>query len=111
MTHRYIFQEMITGGDLFSYIENQGGSVSDADSAVIVLQILKAVEFLHDRGIVHRDLKPDNVLMTSPTQGARVVLTDFGNARYMPGWGPGDGNTLLSRRMYSVVGTYEYAAP
>ncbi|KAF2457250.1 kinase-like domain-containing protein [Lineolata rhizophorae] len=105
----YIFQELVTGGDLFSYIEYKGGKLSDVETAVIVRQILIAVDYLHDLHIVHRDLKPDNVLMTSFTDGARVVLTDFGHARYLP-------TSQVTKspsnpRMFSVVGTIEYAAP
>ena len=46
-THNiYIFQELITGGDLLSYID-QKGALNEAQGAVIVRQILKAVEYLH----------------------------------------------------------------
>ena len=108
----YIFQELVTGGDLFSYLEYKGGCLCDTEAAVIVRQILKGIDYLHDRDIVHRDLKPDNVLMTSLDEGARVVITDFGNARWLPQpdkpeerWSP------LKRRMFSEVGTLEYTAP
>lgn len=108
----YIFQELITGGDLFSYIEYKGGHLCDAEAAVIMRQVLKAVEYLHSQDIVHRDLKPDNILMASLNDGARIVLTDFGNARYIPQPSEVDGQIVASkRRMFSMVGTLEYAAP
>ncbi|KAJ9643076.1 hypothetical protein H2199_004599 [Coniosporium tulheliwenetii] len=108
----YIFQGLVTGGDLFSYLEYKGGRLEAAEAAMVVRQILKAVEYLHDRGIVHRDLKPDNVLMTSLTAGARIVLTDFGNARHIPDVSQQPHRTdQVKRRMFTVVGTLEYAAP
>lgn len=108
----YIFQELITGGDLFSYIEYKGGHLCDAKAAVIMRQILKAVEYLHSQDVVHRDLKPDNILMASLDDGARIVLTDFGNARYIPQPSEVDEQIVaLKRRMFSMVGTLEYAAP
>ncbi|KAF2086995.1 kinase-like protein [Saccharata proteae CBS 121410] len=107
----YIFQQLVTGGDLFSFIEKRG-STNDVESAVILRQILEAVDYLHDRNIVHRDLKPDNILMTSTKPGARILLSDFGAARSIPVDGassqPGSG---AKERMFSVVGTLEYAAP
>jgi serine/threonine protein kinase len=74
----------------------------EAESAAIVRQILIALFYLHDNNIVHRDLKPDNILMTSSSAGARVVLTDFGAARRIKN---------RRQRMSSLVGTEEYAAP
>lgn len=71
----------MTAGDLFSFIQYKGGKLGDIESAVIVRQVLMALNYLHDRDIVHRDLKPDNILMTSLADGGRVVLTDFGCAK------------------------------
>lgn len=108
----YIFQELITGGDLFSFLEYKGGRLDNPQAAVIIRQVLLAVEYLHDQEIVHRDIKPDNILMTSLEDGARVVITDFGNARFLP-----DAACMTGRqskkyqRMFSLVGTLEFAAP
>jgi pheromone a factor receptor len=108
----YIFQELVTGGDLFSYIESKGGRLHDIEAAVILRQVLKAIQYLHERDIVHRDLKPDNILITSTAEGARIVVTDFGNARYFP-----ENLAQLhhlpskKRRMFTIAGTVEYVAP
>ncbi len=100
--YRYLFQDLVTGGDLFSYIESKNGKLLEVEAAVIIRQILIALSYLHDKNIVHRDLKPDNILMTSSSAGCRVVLTDFGAARTI--------NTAR-HRMLSLVGTDEYSAP
>ncbi|KAF2238666.1 Pkinase-domain-containing protein [Viridothelium virens] len=107
----YIFQELISGGDLYSYLDFKGGKLVDAEAGLVIRQVLKAVAYLHDRNIVHRDLKPDNVLMTSLSTGARIVLTDFGNARHLPKNNDMSNRTGLKQRMFSVVGTLEYVAP
>jgi len=96
-------QELITGGDLLSYMEKKGTRLEDPHAAVITLQILKAVEYLHDRDVVHRDIKPDNILMSSWEDDARIVLTDFGHAKRT--------GSRLPQRMYSIVGTIGYTAP
>ncbi|KAL3463966.1 kinase-like domain-containing protein [Aspergillus heterothallicus] len=98
----YMFQDLVTAGDLFSYIQYKGGKLPDIEAAVIVRQVIIALKFLHDQNIVHRDLKPDNILMTSRADGCRVVLTDFGCATLI--------DTDLAR-MSSMVGTIEFCAP
>jgi pheromone a factor receptor len=108
----YIFQELVTGGDLFSFIEHKHGRLTDLEAAVVLRQVLKAVEYLHGLEIVHRDLKPDNILMTSWADGARVVVTDFGNTRCLnEPMAENDELPAPKKRMFTVVGTLEYAAP
>ncbi|KAH8733203.1 pheromone A receptor-domain-containing protein [Phaeosphaeriaceae sp. PMI808] len=108
----YILQELVTGGDLFSFLEYNGGRLDNAQVTVIIRQVLIGVKYLHDQDIVHRDLKPDNILMTSLEDGARVVITDFGNARFLPDAnGKCHQGTTKYQRMFSYVGTLEFAAP
>lgn len=95
-------------------MEYKGSRLLDVEAAVIVRQILKGVEYLHDLEIVHRDLKPDNILMTSFDDGARIVITDFGHARYLPKSEVQDTSSdkkAPGRRMHTLVGTLEYQAP
>ena len=105
----YIFQELITGGDLLSYVD-QKGALTEPQAVVIVRQLLKAVEYLHSNGVVHRDIKPENVLMTSWRDGARIILTDFGQARTTDDAKAAAKKTAVFR-MQSVVGTHGYTAP
>ncbi|KAE8870029.1 hypothetical protein PTNB29_00373 [Pyrenophora teres f. teres] len=107
----YIFLELATGGDLFSFINFKGGKLDGTQAATVVHQILKGVEYLHGQGIAHRDLKPDNILMTSFEEDARVVISDFGAARFLPGAKPSSSQSKKYQRMFSVVGTFEYTAP
>ena len=98
----FIFLELITGGDLFSYIDYKGGRLREVEAAVITRQVLKGVKYLHQLGIVHRDLKPDNILITSLNDGARIVISDFGSARLLP--------ESQNGNMFSMVGTLEYVS-
>jgi pheromone a factor receptor len=105
---RYIFQDLFTGGDLFSYFSSQGQKLSPAETGLVVLQIAKGLEYLHGQGIVHRDLKPENVLMAAPMPASRIVLADFGSSRYIPKIKRAPSH---AQRMFSMTGTLDYAAP
>ncbi|KAK5960278.1 serine/threonine protein kinase MEK1 PWA37_002348 [Arxiozyma heterogenica] len=100
----YIFQDLIPGGDLFSYLAKGSclSSIPESEALLIVFQILQALRYLHSKGIVHRDLKLDNILLCSPEPCTRIILADFGIAKHL---------TSDLKRMHTIVGTPEYCAP
>jgi serine/threonine protein kinase len=51
------------------------------DAADLVSTIFSAVAYLHKCGIVHRDLKPENLLFRDPSEGADIMICDFGLSR------------------------------
>ena len=73
----YIAMEFIEGRTLKDVIRERGPAPSEA-AVDIVLQILRAARFAHQRGVVHRDIKPHNVLIDDD---GRVKVADFGIAR------------------------------
>jgi serine/threonine protein kinase len=80
-----------------------------AEAGIIIFQVLKGLEYLHDKGIVHRDLKLENILMAAPEAKARIVLADFGSSRNLPQAQIGPLSTI--GRMFTKVGTIDYQAP
>ncbi|WP_420718130.1 serine/threonine-protein kinase [Streptomyces sp. H34-S4] len=95
-----IVMELVDGGSLADLI-SAGKTLTPVETARTGLALLGALTAAHGRGVLHRDVKPANVLMESGT--GRVVLTDFGIARF-------SGATTISQTG-AFVGSPEYTAP
>ncbi len=68
----------------------------------IAVQMLTALEYIHERKLVHRDVKPDNVFLVSREREPQYVkLLDFGVMRIV----------LAAKDRSTFVGTPRYAAP
>ena len=63
----------------------------------LLVQLLRALGYLHRRGVLHRDLKPSNILVTT---GGALKVVDFGLA-------VGDDEAARAR----AAGTLPYMAP
>lgn len=62
-----------------------------------LVQLFKAVEYVHGEGVVHRDIKPANVLID--VRSDRLVLADFGIAHFKDSTMT-ERNNLLANRNY-----------
>lgn len=85
------------------------GRLSVADSALLLLPVIEALEAAHCAGIVHRDLKPENIFIEAG-HPARVRLLDFGVARFYepPQASPTDAPLT---DVGTLIGTLAYMAP
>ncbi|XP_036695613.1 cAMP-dependent protein kinase catalytic subunit PRKX isoform X2 [Balaenoptera musculus] len=73
----YMLMEFVPGGELFSYLRNQG-RFSSSTGLFYSAEIVCAIEYLHSKEIVYRDLKPENILLD---RDGHIKLTDFGFAK------------------------------
>ncbi|PLW11269.1 hypothetical protein PCANC_13259 [Puccinia coronata f. sp. avenae] len=95
----YIFLELVTGGDLFGYV-NRNKRLEENEAKFISYQLILALQYMHDqKQISHRDIKPENILLAHHGPDPRVLLADFGAAR------------LADKAFCSMQGTMSYAAP
>ena len=69
----YIQMEYIDGSTLEQFLDT---NPSASTRRHILLQLLDALSFLHERQIIHRDIKPTNILIAR--NGSTVKLIDFG---------------------------------
>lgn len=79
----YLFQELLTLGNLSSYLKSKDNKLIEVEAAMIIRQVLLALEYLHGQSIIHQNLKPENIMLTGAGGGVRVVLTGFETAHRM----------------------------
>jgi WD40 repeat protein len=80
----------------------------------LMLPVVRALAYAHERGIVHRDLKPENILLT---RDGTIKVLDFGLARLLPGPAPDEiaqahGCTGAAEiHSSALIGTLPYMSP
>jgi ligand-binding sensor domain-containing protein/predicted Ser/Thr protein kinase len=99
----FIAMEFLEGKLLSDYIKSELRLPVD-ESVEIMLQLMGALAWIHEKGILHRDLKPENVMLVQQ-EGTKhfVKLLDFGLAK----------TESLARLTQSgiLIGTINYLSP
>ncbi|KAJ8683701.1 hypothetical protein QAD02_019493 [Eretmocerus hayati] len=84
------------------------GAFSLSTTLRIGLQILKAIESIHEVGFLHRDIKPSNFAIgRNPHRMRKVYMLDFGLARQFT---TGTGEVRPPRAAAGFRGTVRYAS-
>ncbi|WP_298633754.1 SUMF1/EgtB/PvdO family nonheme iron enzyme [uncultured Umboniibacter sp.] len=74
----YMVMGFVEGETLTQYMKKSGGKVGPQQLVAWTVQLLSALEKVHQAGLLHRDIKPGNVYIG--TDG-NAMLLDFGAAR------------------------------
>lgn len=95
---RYIVMEYVEGGTLADIIEKK---IPIKQTCEIILKVLEALKYAHEKSIIHRDLKPANILINR--QG-KPIVADFGLARSLS-------KDSKITQAGELIGTFSYMAP
>lgn len=98
----YLIMELCSGGELFDRIIEEG-HFTEAQAAIVMQHIFRAMYYMHENKVTHRDLKPENFLFTTKEAIVHSLLKiiDFGLACTFD-----DGKILTTK-----AGTPYYVAP
>ncbi|KRY89597.1 Casein kinase I -like protein hhp1 [Trichinella pseudospiralis] len=76
----YLSMELL-GPNMEDVLEAKNRDLLVTDVCLYAVQIIKAIQFIHERGFIHRDLKPENILLRQRDLSTHEVsLIDFGCA-------------------------------
>ncbi|KAH8275041.1 hypothetical protein KR018_003490 [Drosophila ironensis] len=92
--------ELATGGELQTILDNEE-CLTEVQARHCMREVLKALNFLHDRSIAHLDLKPQNILLAGERVEDGLKLCDFGISRVV----------CEGINVREMAGTPDYVAP
>ncbi len=93
----FYYMEHVEGRTLADFIHREHNTDPELIRRILI-QLLGALKYMHERQIFHRDLKPDNIMLTY--KGNNVKIIDFGLAA---------ADSLVDN--LAKAGTPRYAAP
>ncbi len=93
----YIVQEFVDGCDLGKWVEEQRPSYKEKVS--VLLDVVDAMSFVHEKQLYHRDLKPANILVD---REGHAHVADFGLAVHV---------SALRQRRGEIAGSPAYMSP
>lgn len=99
----YLVMKYIGGGDLQGQLKKRGGVIDERSVTEWGIQICDVLHYLHSQNppIIYRDLKPANLMLDDAITPPRIMLVDFGIARFV----------APTQKGVTAIGTMGYAPP
>ncbi len=91
----FLSMEFLEGKNLLEISQ----SITATELMDILIQICRALDYIHSKGVIHNDIKPENIFILSQNNRLVVKIMDFGLAS----------STINLRR--GIGGTLFYTAP
>ena len=101
---QYLVQEFIDGLNLAQELV-QNGVYSETQIQQLLNELLRILQFCHQKQVIHRDIKPENIIrrQNPPKTRGQIVLVDFGASKVVT-------QTSIHQTGTSI-GSPEYVAP
>ncbi len=106
----FLTMELLIGETLADRIR-QSGPLPPEQVRVFARQIALALNAAHAAGVIHCDLKPSNIFLSGDESHPRVVVTDFGIAKFIRSEEQTSPSTLSGAAGNGAAGTPIYMAP
>lgn len=107
-TPAWYAMEYVAGANLQQHIQ-QHGPLTLETAASYVLQVARALAYMHEQGVIHRDIKPANLILT-PAGQIKVVDLGLARSETSGGGNPAELATQLTATGMTM-GTVDYIAP
>ncbi len=102
----FLVTPYLSGGTLRDKLKEQK-VFPPSEAIALILQVLPALQYAHDRNLIHRDIKPGNLLFKAD---GTLILADFGLVKVVEEEGTNILETL-NQTTQGIAGTPEYMAP
>lgn len=101
---QYLLQEFIDGLNLGQELQ-QNGVYSETQIQHFLNELLRILQFCHQKQIIHRDIKPENIIRRQNPAKLRgqIVLVDFGASKVV--------TQASMQQTGTSIGSPEYVAP
>jgi len=101
---QYLIQEFIDGLNLAQEL-NQNGVYNETQIQQLLNELLRILQFCHQKQIIHRDIKPENIIRRQNPLKMRgqIVLVDFGASKVV--------TQASIHQTGTSIGSPEYVAP
>ena len=98
LSSTYLVLEYMENGDLLQYMK-KNKNVYENEKKKYILEIIDAIEYIHNLNILHRDIKLENILINTQKT---AKLSDFGSS------------CILNKRgekRTTIAGTFQFMSP
>lgn len=97
--YQYLVQEFVDGFNLAQELATTG-HFDEPKIRQLLTDLLPILQFVHSHQVIHRDIKPENIIRRQ--RDGRLVLVDFGAAKYTTETTLGKTGTMIGSAAYTA---------